>query len=79
MRFRTASCTLARPFACMLCFRGPTLEMGTAFYEKGLSLNIAGDESLRFEDNVFTGDRSLHFTVDHHASILNGTGNKRLG
>ena len=33
--------------------------MGTAFYEKGLSLNIAGDESLRFEDNVFTADRPL--------------------
>ena len=41
--------------------------MGTAFYEKGLSLNIAGDESLRFEDNVFTADQPLHFTVDHHA------------
>ena len=30
--------------------------MGTAFYQEGLSLNIAGDESLRFEENFLTQD-----------------------
>ena len=39
--------------------------MGARFCQKGLSLNIAGDESLRFEDNFLTtiGPSTLPFTT----------------
>ena len=53
--------------------------MGTAFYQKGLSLNIAGDESLRFEDTFCTHDGPLDLALHHHASSLDATVNKRLG
>ena len=56
-----------------------TLEMGTGFYRKGLSLNIAGDESPQFENNVLTHDGPLDLAVHHHASSLDATVKERLG
>jgi hypothetical protein len=36
-------------------------------------MNVAGDESVRFEDNVFTADRPFNLTVDHNALSLDAT------
>src|SRR4029079_4722162 len=56
-----------------------TVKMSHALYGKGLSLDIAGDESLRFEDNVLTDYGSIDLAVDHHASSVNATVDKGFG
>src|SRR5262245_65851042 len=55
-----------------------TLKMSPALYGKGLSLDVAGNESVRLENHVLSVDGPLDPSVDDHTSSLNGTVDERL-
>jgi hypothetical protein len=53
--------------------------MSASFNRQRLRLDVTGNESMRFENDILTADGPLDLAVDNHPLSLNGTVDERLG